>query len=223
MAISRKQKAIFVYISDYVKEHGMAPTLQEIADRFDFLAYPSAAHYHVKRLHKEGFLERGTNEPRSIEFFQNNTLKSPYMKEAGLDSVQLPIVGSANCGPAELLAEENIDGYVKAPKSMARSHWVFVLRAEGYSMNKARIGDEKNNIEPGDYVVIDAEDREPENGDYVLSIIDGNANLKKFERDNRYGGIKLVAESTETKYKPIYISSEDDFMVNGKIIGVIKK
>jgi len=223
MAISRKQRAVFVYISNYVKEHGMPPTLAEIAGNFDFLEYPSSARYHVIKLQNEGYLERGTNAPRAIELNPDKSIKSPFMKDLGLDSVQLPIVGSANCGPAELLAEENIEGYVKAPKEMKRSQWVFVVRADGKSMNKARIGKEKHNIEPGDYVVIDAEDRDPESGDYVLSIIDGSANLKKFVRDDRHGGIKLVSESTETKYKPIYISSEDNFMVNGKVIGVIKK
>ena len=43
------------------------------------------------------------------------------------------------------------------------------------------------------------------------------------ERDQKTGGVKLVSESTKKIYKPIYISSDDDFMVNGKIIDVIKR
>lgn len=223
MSISRKQNAVFLYISDHVKKHGMAPTLKEIADNFEFMDYPSSARYHVKKLENEGYLEQGVNEPRSIQLNPDKSIKSPFRTEVGLDAVQIPILGSANCGPAELLAEENIEGYLKVPKKIVRSKWVFVLRADGDSMNKAKIGEHKHSIEHGDYVVIDPDDKSIEDGDYVLSIIDNTANLKKFQHDERYGGLKLISESTDTKYKPIFISSVDDFMVNGKIIGVIKK
>lgn len=221
--ITRKQKVVFGYIQRYVDKNDISPTLEEIAENFEFLDYPSSAHYHVKKLQEEGYLVRGTNEPRSIELNPDKSIKSPFLTDMGLDAVQIPILGSASCGPAELLAEENIEGYVKAPKKMMRSKWVFVLRADGDSMNKARIGEHNHNIEHGDYVVIDPEDKDAENGDYVLSIIDGHANLKRFRRDTKHGGIKLISESSDTKYKPIYVSSTDDVMVNGKIIGVIKK
>jgi len=97
----------------------------------------------------------------------------------------------------------------------------FALRVEGDSMNKAKIAGK--NLEEGDFVVIDSEYRSPKNGDYVLSVIDGCANLKKFERDNKTGEVLLVSESTNPKHKPIYISSEDNFMINGKIVNVVKK
>ncbi len=88
-------------------------------------------------------------------------------------------------------------------------------------MNKAKISGK--NLNDGDFVLIDSEYRTPRNGDCVLSVIDGMANLKKFEKDTRTGDIKLVSESTNKSHKPIYISSEDDFMINGKIIAVLKK
>lgn len=61
------------------------------------------------------------------------------------------------------------------------------------------------------------------NDDYVLSVIDGCANLKKFEKDTKTGAIRLLSESKNPKHKPIYVSSEDDFMINGRIISVVKK
>ena len=88
-------------------------------------------------------------------------------------------------------------------------------------MNKAKI--EGKNLEEGDYVLIDSEHRIPQQNDYVLSVIDGMANLKKFDKDEKTGDIKLISESTNPKHKPIYISSEDDYMVNGKVISIIKK
>ena len=87
-------------------------------------------------------------------------------------------------------------------------------------MNKARI--DGKNLAEGDFVLIDSTYKNPKNGDYVLSVIDNCANLKKFEK-NKAGEVMLISESTNPKHKPIYISSEDDFMINGKIIGVVKK
>lgn len=221
--ITKKQKQIYDFIVDRVRENGISPSLEEISDHFsDTLSYPSSAHYHIKKLQDEGYLERKSNRPRSIEIYPDKTIKSPIMKRVGIDSVGIPVLGSANAGPALLAAEENIEGYLKVSKTLIKNKTgMFALRVEGDSMNRAKINGK--NLEGGDFVLIDSEYRTPKNGDYVLSIIDGAANLKKFERDAKTGDIKLISESKNPKHKPIYVSSEDDFMVNGKIIAVIKK
>lgn len=221
--ISKKQKQIYDFIVSYSQEHGIAPSLEDIAEHFsDFLNYPSSAHYHVKKLQEEGYLERESNKPRSIGIYADRTVKTPFMKKTGMDSIRIPVLGAANAGQATLFAEENVAGYLKISRSkLNRKDGVFALRVEGDSMNRAKI--DGKNLEEGDFVLIDSEYRTPKNGDYVLSIIDGAANLKKFERDTKTGDVKLVSESTNAKHKPIYISSEDDFMINGKIISVIKR
>lgn len=220
--ITPKQKQIYDFIASYSQEHGISPSLGEIADHFDFLQYPSSAHYHVKKLQDEGYLERESNRPRSIGIYANREIKTPIFKRIGIDAVRIPVLGAANAGPATLLAEENVTGYLKVSRgALNRRDGVFALRVEGDSMNRAKIGGK--NLEEGDFVLIDSEYRTPRNGDYVLSVIDGHANLKKFERDPKTGDIMLVSESRNPKHKPIYVSSEDDFMVNGKIIGVLKR
>jgi repressor LexA len=221
--ISKKQKAIYDYISTYSKEEGIPPSLKEIAEHFsDFLTYPSSAHYHVKKLQEEGYLERESNKPRSIGIHPDKTVKSPFLKETGLDSIRVPLLGSANAGTATIFAEENIEGYVKVSRSdLKHKDRAFALRVEGDSMNQAKINGK--NLEEGDFVLVDSEDTDPEDRDYVLSVIDGCANVKKFERDKNTGAVRLVSESSNPVHKSIYVSSEDDFMVNGKIINVIKK
>lgn len=221
--ISKKQKQIYDFIVSYSKEHGVAPSLEDIAEHFsDFLNYPSSAHYHVKKLQEEGYLERESNKPRSIGIYADRAVRTPFLREMGMDSIRVPVLGAANAGPATLLAEENIVGYLKISRSkLYQRDGVFALRVEGDSMNRAKI--DGKNLEEGDFVLIDSEYRTPKNGDYVLSIIDGAANLKKFERDAKTGDIMLVSESKNPKHKPIYISSEDDFMINGRIIGVVKR
>lgn len=220
--ISKKQKEIYDFIVSYAKDNGYAPSLGEIANNFSFLAYPSSAYYHVKKLQDEGYIEKESNVPRSISIYIDKIVKTPFLKTMGLDSIRIPILGVANAGPATIFAEENIEGYLKISRSaLNKKDGIFALRVEGDSMNKAKI--DKKNIEQGDFVLVDSEYRIPKNGDYVLSIIDGMANLKKFERDVKTRDIRLVSESTNSKHKPVYISSKDDYMINGRIVAVIKK
>ena len=56
-------------------------------------------------------------------------------------------------------------------------------------------------------MLIDSEDRDPKNGDYVLSIIDGCANLKKFREDDKTGQITLQSESTNQKHKQLLLDA----------------
>ncbi len=220
-AITRKQKEVLDYIAVESKKKGYSPSLEEIRKKFRFVSV-STAHYHLEKLQRAGYIKRELNQPRSMTVQPLESIESPYSSTVGLDSISLPIVGSANCGPADIFAEQNIEGYLKVSKSLLnRRDGLFVIRASGDSMNKADFFGKT--IEDGDFVIIDSLSRDAKHGDYVLSIIDGCANLKKFIID-RNGQKLLVSESKSKKnYKPIFLHESDDFMINGKIISVIKK
>lgn len=137
--------------------------------------------------------------------------------------ISVPILGSANCGTATIYADQNIEGYLRVSgKILSRKKDVFAIQASGYSMNKANINGES--IEDGDYVVVDPKYRSVKNGDYVLSIIDGVANIKRFFKDTANKRIILLSESSAS-YSPIFVHFDDldRYLVNGKIIQVIKK
>jgi SOS-response transcriptional repressor LexA len=127
----------------------------------------------------------------------------------------IPILGAVNAGPAQIFAETNIEGFLRISSSLlaapkARENRLFALKVVGPSMNKAKIGG--NYIEDGDYVVVNVDDKNVKNGDIVLSIIDGMANIKKFFLDKNNNQVVLMSESTK-----------DNFMINGKVVQVIKK
>lgn len=137
--------------------------------------------------------------------------------------INIPVLGSANCGEPTMLAAENLEGYLKvSPSLLDTSQYseLFALKAMGDSMNKAKIR-KLYSINDGDYVIVNKSATQPDNGDYVVSIIDGAANIKKFIFDNQSRLVYLLSESTKS-YPPIIIKPEDEFMVNGKVIGVIK-
>lgn len=217
--LTQKQKKVLDYIEKYSNKNGYAPSLEEIREKFK-LASVSTAHYYIEKLLDKGYLKKDARHPRGIELQPAEYLKKVVPQNIEFFSV--PVLGSANAGDATIFAEENVEGSVRISRRVLnKKDGVFALRVEGDSMNKAEIDGKK--IEEGDFVLIDSEYQTPKDGDYVLSIIDSMANLKKFERDKKDGTIKLLSESTNPKHKPIFISSEDDFMINGKIIGIRKK
>ncbi len=137
--------------------------------------------------------------------------------------VSLPIVGSASCGPAMELAEQQIEGYLTLSEKFLprKREGLFVIKAVGQSMNAAKVNGKKS-ISDGDFVLIDSSSRQPVDGEYVLAVTGGTANIKKFKKGSDWD-IMLVSESTE-EFPPIYVHSDDDpeFFINGRIIDVFK-
>lgn len=173
---------------------------------------PQIVKHHLIQLQKMGLLKPKSREDIK-QYLQHSATLQPTF-------VQIPVVGPANCGPATLLAEENVEEYLTISQSLLKKRGnIFALVASGNSMNRAKVNGSFV-IEDKDYVLIDSDQRTPNIGDYVLSIIDGAANIKKFTR-TKDGNIALVSESTE-KFAPIYISEDDQFMINGKVVQVIK-
>lgn len=174
--------------------------------------YPQTIKHHLTQLSKNGFI---------IIDKKNKIIKKISKADSDGFFISLPILGSANCGPANICAEENISGFLKLSKSILdKKGDLFVIKADGDSMNKANING--NNIEDGDYVIIDKNIISPKSGDYILSIIDNMANIKRYFIDKENNQIILMSESTKN-YPPIYISENDNFVINGKVIQIIKK
>ena len=121
------------------------------------------------------------------------------------------------------MADQNIAGYLRISNSLLHretNDGLFAIRADGFSMNQAKVGGKA--IEDGDYLIIDGSDCTPRDGEVILSVIDGAANVKRFRRDQEHGQVVLVSDSSED-FAPIYIHPDDDFFVNGKVIDVVKK
>ena len=217
--LTPKQKKVLDFVRRYSAKNEFAPSLKEIGKHIGVNS-PATVHQHLAALQSKGFLLREKNQQRSITVQKPELIESPSSNTVGMDSISIPIVGSANCGPADIFAEENIEGYLKVSKSiLSRRDGIFVVRAQGDSMNKADFFGKT--IEDGDFVIIDSMDRNAKHGDYVLSIMDGCANLKRFIVDRN--GQKMLVSESKKEYKPIFVHESDDFMINGKIISVIKK
>jgi len=179
--------------------------------------HPQKIKHHLLQLEKKGLIVRhiGTGSIKIFKIDQNRSAKI----------LNLPLVGSANCGPATIFAGSNIEGFMKVSSNMVHRKTpggLFIVKAVGNSLNAAK-GIEGGPVEDGDYLVIDNKNRSPKNGDYILSIIDDVANLKRFYQDKKTGVVSLVSEST-SDYPPIFIHPSDysNYMINGVVVRVIK-
>ena len=218
--LTKRQKQVLDFITEYSRKKGIAPTIDEIRKHFR-LNSVATVHQHLETLRSKGYLDRSKNKTRSLSLSKKRSVSDLMQKSSRSGFALVPLLGSANAGPATIFAEENIEAYQKVPRTIVRKQsGIFAVRVEGDSMNKANIAGDS--LENGDLAIIDSEYKTPKDGDYVLSVFDGMANLKKFQYDKKTGGVVLLSESRNPSLKPIYVSSGDDFLINGKIIGVIK-
>jgi len=198
-------------------------TLREMAKRIDLPnESPQKIKHHLLQLQKKGFLSIDR-----AKGMMNRTSLEPAWARGLLKHASrlfsIPIIGTANCGPATLFAEQNYQGFLRiSSKLIGRSKpsGLYAVKADGASMNRAEIDGRK--IEDGDFVIIDSQDKDVVSGNVVLAVIDDRATIKRFINDRANGQIVLVADSS-FDYAPVYLHPKDDFLISGKAIAVIKK
>lgn len=149
-------------------------------------------------------------------------VKKGYNKTNASPIYSLPVVGAANCGTATIFAEENIEQYLKVSSALLprNKKGLYAIIADGTSMNKAVIKDGQT-IESGDFVLVDSEQKTYRNGEIVVAVIDGMATIKRYREDKQHNRIVLEPDSTE-KHLPIFITEGDQFLISGKVVGIIK-
>ncbi|MFZ2154104.1 MAG: transcriptional repressor LexA [Candidatus Moraniibacteriota bacterium] len=209
--LTPKQKIVLQAIKSYYSEHGIMPTIREIKDEagnlgLNLKSIRSFFNY-LNELEEKGYIQR-TSEDRGIEL-------------RGLNQqmfIDVPILGMANAGMALAFADDYIEGYLKVSKSIVRDKNVFAIQISGTSMNKAKVNNK--NIGDGDFVLVEKTE-DYVYGDKVLVVIDGLATVKTyriFDEEN----IVLAPDSTDKKHQPIFLTKEDNFVITGKVIDVLK-
>ncbi|HMB17636.1 MAG TPA: transcriptional repressor LexA [Candidatus Paceibacterota bacterium] len=213
--LTKKEKKVLQVINNYFKENGRMPTVRGLKDELNeegmSIKSVGTVSYYLKRLEDKGFIKRDSSKNRGIK------LTSGISNDALVD---VPILGVANAGSPTAFADENLEGFLKVSKRILKGkEGAFAIQVEGDSMNKSKVKGKK--IKSGDYVVVDPNDKDYKNGDKVLVVVDGLATVKVFKwiDKNRFG---LFPDSSNKKHKPIYLTPEDEFIINGKVIDVLK-
>jgi repressor LexA len=191
-----RQKAVYEFIRDKIRNRGYGPTVREIGRAFR-IASPNGVVCHLKALEKKGLIKREQNLSRAIQLAR---------EPAELRG--LPLAGQIAAGVLHEAVEqrERVDF---SELFDARNKNLFVLQVKGDSMIDDHISD-------GDFVVVQ-KTRSARKGQIVVAMTDeGEATLKRwFPEKNR---IRL--EPANSNMKPIYVR---DARVLGIVVGVVRR
>ena len=199
LPLTRRQREILDYLSEFIGHHGYAPSLEEIGHRFG-LSSLATVHKHLTNLQEKGFIKRAWNRSRSVEMVQ---------ARSGGRAIELPLLGYVAAGlPIEAVASNET---IAVPDDLVGKRETYVLRVRGDSMIDEQIRD-------GDFVVV--EDRKTaENGEMVIALLRGtDVTLKKFYREN--GRIRL--QPANATMQPIVVDA-GQVQIQGVVVGVMRK
>ncbi|GAA0176852.1 transcriptional repressor LexA [Clostridium sediminicola] len=196
---SNKQEEIFEFIKSQLIDKGYPPTVREIGAHVG-LKSTSTVHGHLSRLEKKGLIKRDPSKPRAIVLVGASRSKT--------EMIDIPIVGKVTAGEP-ILAVENIEDTFSLPISYIKnSNPLFGLNIRGESMINAGI----NN---GDMAIIEKVNS-AQNGDIVVAMIDNEATIKRFFKEEDH--IRLQPENDNME--PIIVKN---CSILGKLVGLYRK
>lgn len=194
-----KQSEILNFIKKEIIDKGYPPSVREICTAVG-LKSTSTVHGHLERLEKKGIIRRDPTKPRAIEILDEYQVRK--------EMVNVPVIGKVTAGQP-ILAVENVEDVFPIPFDFINSnHEIFILKVQGQSMIEAGILD-------GDMIIVEQR-QAVNNGDIVVALIDDEATVKTFYKENEY--IRLQPENS--LMSPIIVK---DVKILGKVIGLFRR
>jgi len=204
--LTERQNSIYQFIKEYIDFNSYPPTYREIGTQFG-IASTFGVKRHIDALIKKGFLNIGENSSRTISLTAN--MKENIQPQQS-NTIEIPIIGRVAAGQP-ILAEENIEGTFNIQSSLINGKAdCFALKVKGDSMINAGIFE-------GDVVIVNPQ-KDANNGEIVVALLDNEATLKRYKRID--GNISLIPENDN--YSPIAINKSDNFSIVGKALGVFR-
>lgn len=198
LPLTRRQQDILQFLRSYVDEHGISPTLEEIAAHFG--VNKVTVFGHVAEMERKGVLRRrAKGVSRSLELVDED--------DGDGNGVSLPVLGKIAVGaPIETIEEpEQLDFADLVPDGKE----VYALEVQGESMIEDAIAN-------GDIVLVERRESAREGETVVAVLPDGDATLKRFYRE----GKKIRLQPANSTMSPIIV---DEVEIRGVVIGVVRK
>ncbi len=191
------EQSVYNYISGTIEKVGYAPSVRDIKAAVGIKS-TSTVHSYLERLEKKGYIVREQGKSRTIRTREKHD--EPTAKK-------IPILGQVAAG-MPILAVENCEGYIDfCPTGATLGDELFALRIKGESMIEAGIMN-------GDCVIV-SRTSYVENGDIAVVLLDDEATVKTFYREN--GVFRLQPENHTMK--PIIVKN---VYILGKVIASVR-
>jgi repressor LexA len=195
--LTETQEGILAFMVRHQAEHSRPPSLREISEEFGFASH-TAARKHVQSLAKKG-LVTDTGDRRTwaakVREVQEHLLTIPVF---GTIPAGLPVDNQAD-------ADETIRVDPKA-FGLRSTRGLFALHVRGDSMTGASITD-------GDVALL--RQVEPQPGQIVAALIDGQTTLKRLVRDGR----RMMLRAENPRYRDLIPT--ENLTIQGVLVGVV--
>lgn len=207
MALTRRQKEVMDFLSQFIADHGYSPSYEEIASGLG-LASLATVHKHIQALETKQYLRRSYNHSRSLEigdrFFSEERARRPQETPAAI-----PLLGRIAAGaPVEAIPNQETLHF----SDFARQENTFALQVRGESMIEDHICN-------GDFVLIEKANQ-ARNGEIVVALVDGSeATLKRYYSEPD-GQVRL--QPANANMAPIYVKPEN-LQIQGRVLAIMRK
>jgi repressor LexA len=196
--LTDKQRAVFEFVCDSIRDNGCPPTVREVASHFGFRS-PKAASDHLTALERKGYIKRAAGKARNIEVREE---LSPH---------GVPVLGKVPAG-SPVMSLENLECSLSMADLFESDNETFALQVDGDSMVDA-------GILSGDYVVV-SPNKPVQDGSIAAVRMGDKAAVKRvFFEGNK---LRLAPENGD--YDEMEVSKDaDDTALLGAITGVLRK
>ncbi len=196
-----KEQRVYDYLKSKITERGYAPSVREICADLNIKS-TSTAHMYIERLVSKGLIAHENGKSRTImltDAFEN--------AKKAQNGYSVPVLGQVAAG-LPILTAENFDGYINfSTEKKYQAENLFALHVKGDSMKE--IG-----IMNGDIVIVERREY-ADNGEIVVAMIDDEATVKRFYKEN--GMFRLQPENSEMA--PIYA---EEVSILGKVVADVR-
>lgn len=239
--LTKKQLDLLEFIQTCLQRDGVPPSFEEMKEALD-LRSKSGIHRLITALEERGFIRRLAHRARALEIVRmpdalveklaakaaeaatvragfaprviagdRPTARSPRgaipVEAAG--AIELPVMGRIAAG-VPIAAISEVSHHVAVPLQMLGKGEHYALEVRGDSMIDAGIND-------GDIVVI-REGTTADSGDIVVALVlDQEATLKRFRRQNGMIALEAANPAYETR-----LYRDDQVKVQGRLVGLIR-
>jgi repressor LexA len=199
MSVTRRQREVLDFISNFVQRNGYSPSFEEIARGLSLKSL-ATVHKHITNLQKKGLLQRDHNRSRSIDVLP------PRSK--GKRAERLPLLGRIAAGqPVEAMeTSETI-----ALGDIIGNREAFALQVRGDSMRDEHIMD-------GDYVLVEHTSTARQ-GEIIVALVRGSeTTLKRYYIE----GTTVRLQPSNAEMEPIYVPLSQ-IAIQGRVLGVLRR
>ena len=210
MMLTKKQKELFEYLSDYIYSNSISPSFEEMKRAVN-LKSKSGIHRLITSLEQRGFIRRLKHKARAMEIIKTLKSNSNFDDKNKNDGISIPLLGSIAAGDPSL-AIENPDEFISVPSNfISTNNQYFGLKVKGLSMIEKGIFD-------GDIAIIKKTNSALNGKIAAILTNDNEITLKTINIKNNK--IHLIPANKNYSEK---IFNINEVQIQGTLSGIIRK